>query len=173
MKALHFEYTNHLWSVYTVLWVHSLITLQATCKPLTHIHVTAACHNALETHELFTQTQAHTRIPVSNRCAWPCEPWTWITSSGSTKSLQVKRDSSGTWTGSVGLKHTFSRKSVGTKPKGYNNSRVETCRSSWKRSFGGVTIAQRLQERTVVREKPHTGTDTISGASTGMTDATN
>lgn len=97
-KASHLESPNNAQSVATVLRVHSLIGLQATRKPLTHMHVTAVCvrHSALETHELFTQTQAHTRIPVSNRCARPCEPWTWITSSGTTGRPRVKRDTNGT-----------------------------------------------------------------------------
>lgn len=155
------------------VWVHSLIPLQAAHKPMTHIYVMAVCHSALETHELFTQTQAHTCIPMSNQCAWPHEPRTWITSSESTERLQVKRDPKGTWKRSLGLELAFIGDCLGTKPKQYNNGTVELCRSSWKRSFGSVTKAPWLQERTVVREKPHTGMDTISGASMGLTDATN
>lgn len=172
-----FSHSNNLWKMdtFTLLhcYVYIRITLQATHKPLTHKHVTAECHSALETHELFTRTQAHTRIPMSNRCARPCEPWTWITSSGSTGRPQVKRDSNWTLKGRLGLKHTVRGDGLGTKPKGYNNGTVEMCKSSWKRSFGSVTKAQSLQERTAVREKPHTGMDTISGASMGLTDATN
>lgn len=78
-----------------VLWVLSLISLQAACKPVTHIYVTVVCQSTLETHELFTQIGAHTRIPMSNQCAWPHEPWTWITSSGSTGRVQVKRNPKG------------------------------------------------------------------------------
>lgn len=160
-------------SVGTVLWEHSIITLQAARKTVTHVHVTVACHSELDTHELFTQTQAHTHIPMSNQCAWPHEPWTWITSSGSARRLQVKRDPKGTSKWGLGLELALSRDSLGAKPKGYNNGTVEMCRSSWKSSFVTVTKAQWLQERTVVREKPHTGMDTISGASMGLTDATN
>lgn len=119
-KAAHLKSPNNAQSVATVLRVHSLMGLQATRKPLTHMHVTAVCvhHSALETHELFTQTQAHTRIPVSNRCARPCEPWTWIASSGTTGRPRVKRDTNGTWRGRLGLKHTFRRRRSGYKAKG-------------------------------------------------------
>lgn len=119
-KASHLESPNYAQSVATVLRVHSLIGLQATRKPLTHMHVTVVCvrRSASETHELFTQTQAHTRIPVSNRCARPCEPWTWIPSSGTTGRPRVKRDTNGTWRGRPGLKHTFQRRRSGYKAKG-------------------------------------------------------
>lgn len=42
-KASHLESPNNAQSVATVLRVHSLIGLQATRKPLTHMHVTAVC----------------------------------------------------------------------------------------------------------------------------------
>lgn len=120
-KASHLESPNNAQSVATVLRVPSLIGLPATRRPLTHMHVTVVCvcaHSALETHELFTQTQAHTRIPVSNRCARPREPWTWIASSGTTGRPWVKRDTNGTWRGRPGLKHTFQRRRSGYKAKG-------------------------------------------------------
>lgn len=135
VEATYFKPSNSVWSVDTVLWGHSLITLQAARKLMTHIYVTAVCHSALETHELFTPTQAHTPAPVSNQCARPHEPRTWITSSGSTGRPQVKRDPKGPWMWRQGLDLTFSRNSVGTEPKGDNNSTVEMCRSGWKRSL--------------------------------------
>lgn len=89
---------------------------------------------------------------MSNQCVRPHEPWTWIPSSGNTGRLQVERDPKGTWKWRQSSELTFSGDSFGTEPKGYNNGTWEMCRSNWKRSFGSVTKAQWLQERTVVRE---------------------
>lgn len=50
------------------------MTLKAARKLVTHIYVTAVCHIALEGHELFSQTQAHSHIPMPNQCAQPHEP---------------------------------------------------------------------------------------------------
>lgn len=69
------------------------MTLKAARKLVTHIYVTAVCHIALEGHELFSQTQSHSHTPMSNQCIEPHEPRVCITSSGSSESLQVKRDS--------------------------------------------------------------------------------
>lgn len=61
--------TNNLPTLDTVLCVESLITLQAVCKPVTHTYDGCMPHCISERDELFTQTQAHTRIPMSNQCA--------------------------------------------------------------------------------------------------------
>lgn len=121
---------------------------------------------------VYSNTSSHSYSHVKSMCltSWTVDldhiQW-------SSRRLQVKRDPKGTSKWGVGLELALSGDSLGAKPKGYNNGTVEMCRCSWKSSFGTVTKAQWLQERTVVREKPHTGMDTISGASMGLTDATN
>lgn len=165
------QFTNSEYSFINSVYINSAGSTQA-CDSYTCDDCMPQCIR--ERDELFTQTQAHIRIPMSNQCAWTYERWTWITSSGSTGRLQVKRDPKGTWKSRLGLELAFRGDSLGTKPKGCNNDTVEMCRSNWKRSFGSVTKgAQWLQERTVVREKPQTGMDTISSDSMALTDATN
>lgn len=76
-----------------------------------------------------------------------------------------------TW--KLGLELTLSKISVGTKPKGPNNESRNA--HFWLKAvfWPSNKRGSMVTRGTVVREKPHTGTGTISAASMGLTDATN
>lgn len=167
--------TNKLLSVDTALWVNFPIGLQAARLPLTHTHDNRVCVCALQFFRdpwaVYPNTSSRSHPRVKSMCS---TSWTVVLDrvqwEHRGRGRQVERDMD---MDNQGLRCTFSGDGPGTKPKGDNNGTVEMCKSSWKRSFGSVTKAHRLQERTVARGKLLSGVDTISGASMGLTDVTN